>query len=90
MSGLQKAKVSGAARWTNKKCPLIQLSLFGKSNDKFWFSFFHEAAHVRLHLKETEEIFLDDKFHADSQSQLETEASEFAKDNLMTLKRNMV
>ena len=83
MSGLQKAKVSGAARWTNKKCPLIQLSLFVKSNDEFWFSFFHKAAHVLLHLTEKEEILLDDKFHSDSQSQLETEASEFAEDILI-------
>ena len=81
---IPKAKVSGAARWINKKCPLIQLSLFGKSNDKFWFSFFHEAAHILLHLNEKEEIFLDDKFHSDSQNQFETEANEFAEDILIS------
>ena len=83
MSGLQKAKVCRAPRWINKKLPLIQLSLFGKSNDKFWFTFFREATHVLLHLTEKEEILLDDKFHSDSQNLLETEASEFAEDILI-------
>lgn len=45
---IPKAHVSGVARWLNNK-PLIQLSLYGKTNDKFWFTFFHEAAHILLH-----------------------------------------
>ena len=59
--------------------------MFGKPNDKFWFSFFREAAHVLLHLTEKEEILLDDKFHSDSQNQLETEASEIDEDILIPL-----
>jgi HTH-type transcriptional regulator / antitoxin HigA len=42
---------------------MIQLSLLGKTNDKFWFTFFHEAAHILLHAGSTEDkksIFLDD------------------------------
>lgn len=57
--GIPKAHVSGVARWLNRK-PLIQLSLYGKMNDKFWFTFFHEAAHILLHADGKKEIFLDD------------------------------
>ncbi len=56
---IPKAHVSGVARWLNNK-PLIQLSLYGKTNDKFWFTFFHEAAHILLHADGKKEIFLDD------------------------------
>jgi len=45
------AHVSGAARWLNPHKPLIKLSFYGKTNDKFWFSFFHEAAHILKHDK---------------------------------------
>jgi HTH-type transcriptional regulator/antitoxin HigA len=46
------AHVSGVARWLNPHRPLIQLSLYGKSNDRFWFTLFHELAHILLHSKE--------------------------------------
>jgi HTH-type transcriptional regulator/antitoxin HigA len=45
-------------RWLNPHKALIQLSLYGKLNDRFWFTFFHEAAHILLHDKK--EIFLDE------------------------------
>ena len=37
---ITKAHVSGVARWLYPHRPLIQLSLYGKSNDKFWFTLF--------------------------------------------------
>ncbi|GAB4342003.1 MAG: ImmA/IrrE family metallo-endopeptidase [Cyanophyceae cyanobacterium] len=51
------ARVSGVARWLNAHTPLIQVSLHGKTNDKFWFTFFHEAAHILFHGKD--KIFVD-------------------------------
>ena len=57
------AHVSGVARWLSPTRPLIQLSLYGKSNDKFWFTFFHEAAHILLHAntqQDKKSVFLDD------------------------------
>lgn len=42
---LSKVPWNGATKWLGGKA-LIILSLRGKSEDKFWFSFFHEAAHV--------------------------------------------
>ena len=80
---IPKAKVSGVARWVTKQSPMIQMSLFGKSNDKFWFTFFHEAAHILLHAKEKNSIFLDDNFDVDSATPLEAEANEFAENILI-------
>lgn len=75
---LSRAQTSGAARWLNSHKALIQLSLDGKQNDRFWFSFFHEAAHILLHGKK--EIFLD---NWDGENRLlskqETEADEWVR-----------
>lgn len=60
---IPRAHVSGVARWLSPSRPLIQLSLYGKTNDKFWFTFFHEAGHLLLHANTKDEkksVFLDD------------------------------
>jgi len=38
--------VSGAAKWLSASKAMIALNLRGKSLDKFWFTFFHEAGHL--------------------------------------------
>ena len=43
---LPRAGVNGATRWIRPDRALIQLSLRYKWLDVFWFTFFHEAAHV--------------------------------------------
>lgn len=60
VKSIPRSHVSGVARWLNGHSPIIQLSLYGKTNDKFWFTFFHEAAHILLHSNEKKLIFLDD------------------------------
>jgi len=78
--------VSGVARWLSSTRPLIQLSLYGKSNDKFWFSFFHEAAHILLHANNNQDkksIFLDDPNATHSDSPHEHEANVWARDWLI-------
>lgn len=72
-----KSHVSGVARWLNGHSPIIQLSLYGKTNDKFWFTFFHEAAHILLHSDEKSDIFLDNTDFK-SQDQQEQEANAWA------------
>lgn len=54
---LPKVRACGAARWLATDKALIQLSLYYKRDDQFWFSFFHEAAHVLLHSKRN--VFVD-------------------------------
>jgi addiction module HigA family antidote len=48
---LRKLRVSGATYWLTKDKALIQLSLLYKSDDHFWFTFFHEARHVLQEIK---------------------------------------
>lgn len=54
----KKTHVSGATRWLTPEKAVIMLSLRHKSNDHFWFTFFHEAAHILLHAKK--DVFIDD------------------------------
>lgn len=75
---IPRARVSGVARWLNSRRPLIQLSLYGKTNDRFWFSFFHEAAHILLHSGEKLSVFLDDADSANLDSDVEQEANNWA------------
>lgn len=78
---IPRAHVSGVARWLNSHRPLIQLSLYGKSNDRFWFTFFHEAAHILLHGKNA--VFLDELVGDRLESDQEREADEWARDALI-------
>ena len=84
---LPRTHVSGVARWLNPHRPLIQLSLYGKQNDRFWFSFFHEAAHILLHSRQKKSVFLDDPFKFESSSKEEQEANVWARDFLMAPKQ---
>ena len=83
------AHVSGVARWLNQHCPLIQLSLYGKTNDKFWFAFFHEAAHILLHADNKQNIFLDNVNNDFSDSSQEQEANQWAANKLIPQERSV-
>lgn len=56
---LKHVATSGAAHWLDKETALIQLSLRGKADDKFWFNFYHEAGHILLHGRK--EQFIDNQ-----------------------------
>jgi len=77
VKSITKSHVIGVARWLNGHSPIIQLSLYGKTNDKFWFTFFHEAAHILLHSDIKSDIFLDNT-EFKSQNQQEQEANIWA------------
>lgn len=86
---ISRAHISGVARWLSPTRPLIQLSLYGKTNDKFWFTFFHEAAHILLHSKNADDkksIFLDDSKNTKSNNLQEHEANLWASNFLIPLK----
>lgn len=76
---LSKTHVDGAARWLGKGRALIQLSVRYKWDDRFWFSFFHEAGHLLLH--GTRQTFVDER--VDARDRQEEEASRFAGDLLI-------
>jgi HTH-type transcriptional regulator/antitoxin HigA len=71
-------RISGAAWWVSPSRAVIALSDRYKKDDFFWFTFFHEAAHLLLHSKK--ETFVDDGSDDDS---LEREANRFAENILI-------
>lgn len=80
---LPRTHVSGVARWLNRHRALIQLSLYGKWNDRMWFTFFHEAAHILLHNRDKSAVFLDDPDGGSAASEQEREADEWASEFLI-------
>ena len=80
---IPRARVSGVARWLSPQRPLIQLSLYGKTNDKFWFTFFHEAAHILLHAGDKKSVWLDDAAAGRVTGSAEQEANTWAADKLI-------
>ncbi|MEZ4828320.1 MAG: ImmA/IrrE family metallo-endopeptidase [Bacteroidia bacterium] len=72
---LPKAPVSGASRWFHNR-PLIQLSGRYKTDDHFWFTFFHEAGHILEHGKK--DIFLENVAGTETDLKKEEEADRFA------------
>ena len=77
---LPKAPISGATRWI-QNVPCIQLSGRYKSQDRFWFTFFHEIGHILLHGKK--EIFLEDIEDFEQQQEKEADADRFASEMLL-------
>lgn len=77
---LPKAPVSGAVRWVGGN-PLIQLTDRHKTNDYFWFAFFHEAGHVMLHGKK--EVFIEEFEGYECNEEREDEANAFAANQLL-------
>ena len=79
---LPKTNVSGVARWINNgQTPLIQLSGRYKSNDHFWFTFFHEAGHILKHGKK--DFFIEGNSDVHLDETKEREANEFAANYLI-------
>ena len=79
---ISKAHISGMARWLNTNKALIQISDYGKRNDRFWFTFFHESAHILLHSKQ--DIFLDEFDGEESlESEQERQANQWAREFLI-------
>lgn len=75
--------IFGASRWLNQNKAIIQLSLRGKSDDHFWFSFFHEAGHLLLHGKKN--AFIDEEI-CSKKNRWEEGANKFAANILITPK----
>ena len=72
---LPKAPIHGSTRWLGDT-PLIQLSARYKTNDKFWFTLFHEIGHILLHGKKY--ISLENIKYDNQDLEKEREADNFA------------
>ncbi len=69
---MPKVPWNGATKWLNSTKAMIIVNLRGKREDKFWFSFFHEAGHVVNDNKKN--LYIND----DSDDPIENKANEFA------------
>lgn len=76
---LPKAPISGATWWKGGN-PIIQLSGRYKTNDSFWFAFYHEAGHILLHGKK--DVFLEELSGSPIDKEKEEEANLFAQKHL--------
>lgn len=79
---LSQTKLYGSARWLDGERALIQMSLRMKKNDHFWWTFFHECAHLLLHKGKN---FADDK--PGDGDQFEKEANAWAEEILVGRER---
>ncbi|NOC84531.1 HigA family addiction module antidote protein [Ruegeria sp. HKCCD6428] len=75
---LPKTRLFGSARWIEGERAIIQMSLRMKSNDHFWWTFFHEAGHIMLHKGKA---FADD--YGGEGDGFESEADAWAEETLV-------
>src|SRR5258707_390322 len=87
---LRSTGISGCARWLTEKRALIGLTLRYKTDDQFWFTFFHELGHLLLHrskrpfVVDNAEEDLSDRVVDPEMQQIEAEANRFSADTLIT------
>lgn len=75
---MKKVTWHGATKWISPSKAMIILNLRGKSEDQFWFSFFHEAGHVLNDSKK--DLYINDGKSKDSR---ELRADEFSAELLI-------
>ena len=78
---LGKMALSGVSRWLTSRKALIQQTLRHMSDDHFWFTLFHEAAHLLLHSRKT--VFVDGRKDSSGTAQEEAEANKWATEFLI-------
>lgn len=69
--------VSGSARWLKPERALIVLSDRYRTNDQFWFSFFHEAGHLLFHGKKLWFIDVEGQLNDEQEKEADNFASRF-------------
>ncbi|MDD2482013.1 MAG: HigA family addiction module antitoxin [Lutispora sp.] len=72
VEALPKTYICGATIWRKDKA-ILALSVRGKRADIFWFTFFHELAHLIKHTKKISSISYDD----DIEDEADKEASNY-------------
>ena len=80
---MKKVPWNGATKWLTPRKAMILLCLRGRGEDKFWFSFFHEAGHVLNDSKK--DLLINDGSHDDPR---EERANDFASGILIPSRYN--
>jgi hypothetical protein len=86
---LPRTRISGCARWLSDIHALVGLTIRYKTDDQFWFTFFHEIAHILLH-RGLQTFVIDnaademgDEVVDPTMAKFESEADGFAADTLI-------
>ena len=80
---IKGATVHGATKWLTENKAMIVLNIRGKKNDVFWFTFFHEAAHILDGNKDA--LIVDVLGNKAKKTESEHQADRFAADHLIPL-----
>lgn len=81
---LPRTRLDGAALKLPDGSPVVALTLRYDRLDNFWFTLFHELAHVALHLYDIDvDAFFDDLSAGGKKDKVEREADQFAADALI-------
>lgn len=81
---LPKTHLDGAALRLPDGSPVVALTLRFDRLDNFWFTLFHELAHVALHLYDADvDAFFDDLTDAGKKDKCESEADKLASESLI-------
>ncbi|MGN0730902.1 MAG: ImmA/IrrE family metallo-endopeptidase [Treponema sp.] len=80
---LKKTYLDGSSMLMPDGSPLIALTLRYDRLDSFWFTLFHELAHVKLHLNDKSKAFFDDMTD-EMHKEIEKEADIYAKQMLIS------
>jgi len=83
VSEMKKVPWHGATKWLTPRKAMILLCLRGRGEDRFWFSFFHEAGHVLKDSKK--DLLINNGSHDDPR---EKRADRFAADLLIPSQYN--
>jgi len=76
-------KAHGVTFWLSRKKAVLMLTIRGKWADMFWFSLFHELAHILLHDRRDVFIEKEKELPPPEQETQEEEANAFARDLLV-------
>ncbi len=76
--------IDGAALLNKEGAPVIGLTLRYDRVDYFWFTLFHELAHVWKHLNSSNESFVDRIDADENKERTEKEANRIARDSLIS------
>jgi HTH-type transcriptional regulator / antitoxin HigA len=79
---LPGTKLDGIATMAPSGTAVVGMTLRYDRIDNFWFTLLHELSHIALHLKKTDQTFLDD-LDTESTGRLEREADRFASEALI-------
>ena len=79
---LEKSHLDGSSMLMPDGSPLIAMTLRHDRLDSFWFTLFHELAHVKQHLSENNTAYFDDMYNEMSKK-IEKEADSYAKEMLI-------